>query len=111
MSENIRVVFIRKEQIAAGVYSFYFDKPAGFHFTAGQYIQIRLPSTNADDRGTTRYFTIASAPAETQMMITTRLSGRDKLSSQSSFKQALFALQPGEAVTAFGPLGTFSVED
>lgn len=34
---------------------FYFKKPSGYSFTAGQYIRMTLPHENVDERGDKRY--------------------------------------------------------
>jgi glycine betaine catabolism B len=59
-----------------------------------------------DDRGVARYFTIASAPAEPFVMLTTRFSTQG-----SSFKQALSRLEEGAVVEASGPAGQFVYAD
>lgn len=92
---------IKKEQIAKGTYSFYFDRSqVDFIFFPGQYVRMTLPHQNPDDRGTSRYFTIASSPLAKEIMITTKLL-------KSSFKEALLQLSPGQAVQFFGPMGWF----
>ena len=52
-------------ELAEGTMGFYFEKPAGFQFSAGQFGEWTLidpPET--DPEGNFRTFTIASAPAE-----------------------------------------------
>jgi ferredoxin-NADP reductase len=89
----------RREDVAAGTSAFYFDKPAGFSFEAGQnaiFTLIDPPETDA--KGPTRPFTIASAPHEPELMIATRM--RD-----TAFKRTLKAAQPGLRVEIDGPAG------
>jgi len=59
-----------------------------------------LPHGDADDRGTTRVFTVASAPSETLVRLTTRLADQP-----SSFKHALAELSPGALLEVSGPHG------
>ncbi len=93
--------FLRKEQIANNIFSFYFkrleDTP---DFLPGQYIRLTLPHTNSDERGTSRYFTIASSPLQKEIIITTRIE-------RSSFKKTLLNLTKGTTVKFFGPMGNF----
>jgi ferredoxin-NADP reductase len=86
----------------ADAHSFYFSTLEAFHFTAGQYIQIIIPH-DADERGSTRFFSIASSPAEKEIMLTIK-------EGKSSFKKKLFSLQAGDMIDAFGPIGKFILE-
>ncbi len=60
-----------------------------------------------DNRGEERWFTIASAPFEKELMITTRIANE----KGSSFKTALSALQVGETIEMPEIDGDFIVED
>jgi ferredoxin-NADP reductase len=75
-------------------------------FQPGQYIGLTLPHAHPDSRGSARTFTIASAPGEPLVQITTRLS-----TSPSTFKQALCSLSPGSVVEASSPGGQFVYTD
>lgn len=94
------VTFLKKEQITKNAYAFHFSKPRSFTFQAGQYIKMKLPIKNPDNRGTSRYFTISSSPTEKDLLIITKIG-------KSSFKQALSKLKPGEKVQIRGPWGDF----
>jgi ferredoxin-NADP reductase len=96
------VRFVRKQPEAENATSFYFQPDPAFDFQAGQYLRYTLAHPAADDRGTVRSFTIASAPSEPLIRLTTRLS-----SPSSSFKQALGRLEPGAQLPADGPHGRF----
>src|SRR5215216_5157547 len=87
---------------AAAFESFQFEPERPFAFAAGQYLHYTLQDGESDDRGLSRYFTIASAPSERSVLLTTRLS-----TPGSSFKRALSSLQPGAVVEADGPAGDF----
>ncbi len=54
-----------------------------------------LPHTRVDNRGTRRYFTIASSPLDNTIRIGVRFG--DKV---SSFKNALLAMKPGQEIIA-----------
>jgi ferredoxin-NADP reductase len=103
MMDTFRTKLVRQEEIAERTKAFYFEKPKGFDSRAGQYIDLTLidpPETDA--AGTTRSFTLASAPHEEQVTIATRL--RD-----SAFKRVLGKLEPGDEVDIEGPMGSFTL--
>jgi ferredoxin-NADP reductase len=94
---------LSKQNIAEGTMAFSFRKPAGFDFRAGQAIDLTLidpPET--DGEGNTRAFSLASAPAEPQLMVTTRM--RD-----TAFKRVLKAAAPGFRVNIEGPTGSLTL--
>ncbi len=70
-----------------GIYEFDFRSTKPVIFAAGQYIEITVPHSKPDIRGNRRTFTIASAPGEPTLMITTKLG-----ESLSSYKAALLKL-------------------
>jgi ferredoxin-NADP reductase len=99
MSSAISVTLTNRKEVAVNTMAFYFEKPRGFTFKAGQYIsltQIDPPETDA--KGSTRTFSIAGAPEEAEVMITTRM--RD-----SAFKRRLKTMRLGTKVTMEGPFG------
>lgn len=100
----MELTLIERKPEAGDAVSFLFDRPAGLAWTPGQYVQLSIEHPDADERGLRRYFTIASAPHEDRVQLTTRL-----FPAGSTFKQALLALQPGDKVTvAGGPGGSFA---
>lgn len=94
--------FIKKEKVARDTFAFYFDrKNIDLKFIPGQYIKMRIPHENADERGTSRSFSIASSPLNKEnIFIITKII-------QSSFKKRLNNLSVGQKVEFFGPLGSF----
>ena len=98
----MKLKFIHKQKIANDSWDLAFEKPEGFAYEPGQYLEINLDHPNPDDRGTTRWFTMSSSPTEGDLMLTTRLVER-----HSSFKQALFGLKAGDSVEVKGPMGKF----
>jgi hypothetical protein len=84
-----------RHEVAEHTMAFQFEKPAGWTFKAGQFVDMTLlnpPETDAE--GNTRGFSISSAPHEPTIMVTTRL--RD-----TAFKHVL-------KTTKLGPRGTQS---
>jgi ferredoxin-NADP reductase len=81
-----------RESVAERTTTFYFDKPSGFEFTAGQTIDLTLidpPHTDAE--GDSRTFSIASAPQESRI--------------------AIAAMPLGTAVQLDGPMGGFTLDE
>lgn len=74
---------------------------------AGQFMKYTLPHDNADDRGTSRWFTVAAPPYAGKPRITTRMTA----DNGSSFKAALMDLEVGATIEASRPSGDFVVED
>lgn len=85
---------------AGNIKTFVFDG-TGFSWVPGQYQTYVLPQAGENDDARKRYFTIASAPHEGTINISTRVSA-------SPFKQTLDALQPGETIEATGIEGDFT---
>ncbi|HEX6020256.1 MAG TPA: FAD-dependent oxidoreductase [Burkholderiaceae bacterium] len=101
MKANVKL--IRKETIANGTMAFYFAKPAGFEFRAGQFADYTLidpPET--DDEGNTRGFSLVQAPYEPDLVAATRM--RD-----TAFKRVLKNLPIGSEVKFDGPYGDFTL--
>lgn len=98
---------ISKKTEIPGVESFIFEPSEPLVWKAGQYAHYRLPHEPADDRGVERWFTIASAPFEKQVMITTRVAPE----KGSTFKAALEALPVGASIESDYVDGDFTVGD
>lgn len=91
----------------ADVTSFYFKPQIPVKWEAGQYMHFTLPHDNPDDRGTSRFFTISSAPFEENIMLTTRFTG----DTSSTFKNALLKMEIGQNISALMPQGEFVIKD
>jgi ferredoxin-NADP reductase len=88
-----------RREVAEGTMAFQFEKPPGFVFTAGQFMDVTLISPReTDEEGDTRAFSIASPPHEDSLTITTRM--RD-----TAFKRNLQSMPVGTSVTIAGPSG------
>ncbi len=100
-----RARLLQSEDVAEGTKAFYFEKPAGFSFVAGQSIDLTLvepPET--DTEGNMRAYSIAAAPHEEHLMIATRL--RD-----TAFKRSIAKLPIGTEVQIEGPFGSFTLHN
>ena len=94
---------IRREEVAEGTMAFYFEKPSGFNFKAGQSADVTLnapPETDAE--GNTRTFSVASSPFENELMFTTRM--RD-----TAFKRSLKKVPLATEVKIGSAAGSFTL--
>lgn len=94
------------KQETSDVKSFIFTPlDPGFTWSAGQYLDWQLPHPSPDDRGERRWFSIASAPSEKHVLLSTRFSDNG-----STLKQKLLSLEVGDEVQAKGPMGSFTAD-
>jgi ferredoxin-NADP reductase len=89
---------------ANNIRTFFFRPERPLEYTAGQFIELTLKHKNEDDRGHKRWFTLSSSPTDEFLTITTKYAGDDK---SSSFKKALFALQPEAELEMSEAMGSF----
>lgn len=102
---DYKILLLDQKEVAKDTTEFYFRRPKGFEYKAGQSIDLTLidpPET--DDEGNTRSFSLTSAPYEENLMITTRLTG-------TAFKRALEILPKKTALKMAGPFGSFTLHN
>ena len=99
----MQVIFDHTQVEASNITTFFFKPEKPFSYTAGQFIEFRLPHDHPDSRGQHRWFTLSSSPSQDLLSITTKFTP-DK---GSTFKQALSGLKRGDAVNFSEPLGDF----
>jgi ferredoxin-NADP reductase len=90
--KTFEIALRSKRQIAKDTWAFVFEKPAGFHFKAGQHIKMTLinfSGTNNEDHS--RFFSVASTPAEANLTIAMRMG-------ETVFKQILDRMPVGGKV-------------
>lgn len=93
----------KHEEIAERTMAFHFERPSGFEFRAGQFVDLTLLHPGEmDSQGAARTFTIASAPYEDELVLATRMRN-------TAFKRVLGALPPGAEVRLEGPMGSFTL--
>jgi ferredoxin-NADP reductase len=93
-----------RQELADHTAAFRFEKPPGWTFKAGQYIEITVPHLVNDADGSDRVFSIASAPHEETVMVATRM--RD-----TSPKRTLSHLPLGATVKLDGPFGNLTLHN
>jgi ferredoxin-NADP reductase len=95
---------VSRQVVAERTIAFRLEKPAGWKFQAGQFLDLGIIApSETDAEGDTRSFSIASAPHEKTLLVATRL--RD-----SAFKRELTKMPLGAVVTIGGPSGNLIVE-
>lgn len=91
--------------VAERTMAFQFEKPEGFIFKAGQFIDMTLVNpSQTDAEGNGRAFSIASAPDEDMLLVATRM--RD-----TAFKRVLASMPIGTQVKVEGPFGNLVLHD
>jgi ferredoxin-NADP reductase len=94
-----------RKEVAEDTMSFRFEKPSGWAFKAGQYLDMTLlDPSETDSEGNVRSFSIASAPHEETLLVATRM--RD-----TAFKRVLRTMPFGTAVKIEGPSGDFILQN
>lgn len=94
-----------RKEVAEGTMAFRFEKPSGWTFKAGQYLDMTLlDPSETDSEGNIRSFSIASAPHEDTLMVATRM--RD-----TAFKRVLKTMPIGNVVKIEGPSGDLVLQD
>src|SRR5580704_17604595 len=86
-----------RKEVAGRTIAFRFEKPSGWTFKAGPFIDMTLlDPSETDSEGNTRGFSIASGPHEETLMVTTRMRN-------TAFKRVLNNASIGTAVKIEGP--------
>ena len=94
-----------RKEVAEGTMAFWFEKPSGWTFKAGQYLDMTLlDPSETDSEGNVRSFSIASAPHEETLMVATRM--RD-----TAFKRVLKTAPIGTPVRIEGPSGDLILQN
>lgn len=102
----MKLILQQSLRAASDAMTFIFTADQTITWRAGQFIEYQLEHQNPDNRGISRWFTIASAPHENYVQLTTRISAPG-----SSFKRALLDLKIGDVINAHEPEGDFCVDD
>jgi ferredoxin-NADP reductase len=104
------IAFKGKRKVAEGTYEYRFEKPAEFEFLAGQHVRMTLINPpESDAEGDKRFFTMASAPGDSDLLFAWRV--RD-----TAFKRVADGLKPGDKVIvqkliSETPHGSFVLHD
>jgi ferredoxin-NADP reductase len=99
----MQAFFDHSEEVTDDIRSFWFKPREHMRYTAGQFTELTLTHKNVDDRGIKRWFTLSSTPGGELVSITTRRAHEHS----SSFKKALWAMEPGHEVDLAEAMGDF----
>ena len=95
---------LRRELVAHRTLACVLERPKGFAFKAGQYVDVTLPEPLFDDLlGPTRSFSIASSPTEPELLLVMRM--RD-----SAFKRSIAEMALGSPVLVDGPADDLALD-
>lgn len=100
----MKVTLIKKQPEVGDIMTFWLEPERPVEWQAGQYAEYKLALAETDEEGDERYFTIAAAPYEGHLQITTRM--RD-----TAFKRALKDLPEGDGFEMKEIDGDFVVAD
>jgi ferredoxin-NADP reductase len=106
VSPKIKIIapLLEKHQISSDIFDFIFNHGKQFNFLPGQYMEWTLKHPKTDSRGNRRYFTIASSPTETNLLLGIRF-----YPNGSSFKKSLLNLNPDDKIVGGQIAGDFTL--
>lgn len=96
----MQVFFDRREELAPGIWQYFFTPERAVQFVPGQYADFHILSPLSDPRGRARTFTLTSLPGEATVSFVVKIAP-----VPSAYKQALQALHPGDAMKMDDPMG------
>lgn len=100
-----RVKLLGREEVAEGTIAFHLEKPAGFEFKAGQYLDVtQISPPEKDNEGIARSLSIASAPEEKDLIFATRMRN-------TAFKRVMKTMPLGSELEIEGPYGSFTLHN
>lgn len=98
------IKYLKTENLANETAAFYFEKPFGFVYRAGQFGDFTIINPiETDAEGNTRTFSLVSSPEENYITIATRM--RD-----TAFKRNLKKFTPGTEIIFDAPMGIFTLD-
>lgn len=102
---SVRLTLVAREFITPTAQELTFRAKGKLKFLPGQYLELDVPHSHPDARGTRREFSIVSAPADLPTLRIAYKDGDQK--HPSSYKRALAAAQPGATLAVTGTWGDF----
>jgi ferredoxin-NADP reductase len=104
---GMKLTLVKRQPEVPSVESFIFKPLESLSWKAGQFLHYVLHHEPTDDRGSDRWFTVAAAPFEEVVKITTRFTEE----KSSSFKKTLRALKVGDDIEISDVEGDFVIGD
>ncbi len=99
------VACVGKRVLAPGVYELRLSKPIGFKFLPGQFVLFDVPSLEDPADVQPRAYSIASSPAEDELLFVIKLVRNGRASAWVER-----AVEPGTPVVLRGPFGRFTLD-
>jgi len=96
----MKVFFERREELALGIWQYYFKPERPVDFIPGQYADFHILPPLGDPRGQSRVFSFTSLPSDPLISCVLKI-----LPGASPYKQTLQALQPGDKLRLDDPMG------
>jgi ferredoxin-NADP reductase len=96
--------FVERHPRANGIFEYLFKSDRPLRFLPGQYLEWTLAGVPLDSRGNRRFFTIASAPEDSQVSLGVRFYDKP-----SAFKRTLASLAPGAQISVASLAGDFTM--
>ncbi len=87
----MQVFFERREELALGIWQYWFRPERAVDFVPGQYVELVLPDVTNDPRGGSRTFSLTSLPSEPSITFIVK-----HFALQTPYKHALQSLQAGQ---------------
>ncbi len=102
---RVKATLTIKQKLDTNIFGFWFEPEKTFSFLPGQFLEWTLPHPHPDSRGFRRYFTIASSPTESKLLLATRIGG----DRNSSYKNALNNIKAGDEIIISNREGEFTL--
>lgn len=102
---SVRLVLEKRRQVTPTAQELTFGASGPVKFLPGQYLELDVPHSRPDARGTRREFSIVSAPAELPTLRIAYKEGGPQRAS--SYKRALAAADEGATLAVTGTWGDF----
>ena len=96
----MQVTFMRREELAPGIWQHYFRPERPVQFQPGQYVELQLPYIDDDPRGSRRTFTLTSLPSDPLLSFVTKDQAQ-----VSPYKATLGLLEPTDQAIITDPMG------
>ena len=95
----MELLFLYKKHLVGDIWEFYFQKPAGFSFDAGDYIEMSIKDVGS------HWVSMSSSPHETDIRYTVKISA----DNPSKFKMAIQQLSESDTVLSSPAIGNFNI--
>ena len=99
---GVHLTFKGSRPLTSASTEFRFEPQRPVRFAAGQFMELNLPHAGSDGKGRRRVFSITSAPGAEDITF-----GVGTAEPLSTAKKALFALRPGDSISATAVGGDF----